>query len=48
MLFLMCVSGPAIGVSRCAFPDPARLVTTGQEFKFGGGGEEMIGAMQYK
>jgi len=46
ILFLMCVSGPAIGVRGCAFPDPAGLVPTGLEFKFEGGGEEVIGAIQ--
>jgi len=39
ILFLMFVSGPAIGVRGCAFPDPAGLVPTGPEFKLGGGGE---------
>jgi len=46
ILFLMCVSGPAIGVRGCAFPDAAGLLPTGPEFKFGGGGEEVIGAIQ--
>ena len=45
-LFLMCVSGPAIGVRGCAFPDPAGLAPTGPEFKFGGGGKEVIGGIQ--
>jgi len=46
ILLLMCVSGPAIGVRGFAFPDPARLVPTGPELKFEGGGEEVIGAIQ--
>ena len=46
ILFLMCVSGPAIGVRGCAFPDPAGLVPTGPDFKFGGGGEEVIGTIK--
>ena len=42
----MRVSGPSIGVRGCAFLDPAGLVPTGLEFEFGGGGEEVIGAIQ--
>jgi len=37
-----------MGVRGCSVPDPARLVPTGPEFKFGGGDEEVIGAIQYK
>ena len=48
ILFLMCVSGPAIGVRGCAFLDPAglRVVPNGPEFKFGEGGGEVIGAIE--
>jgi len=46
ILFLMCVSRPAIRVRGRAFLDPAGLVPSGPEFKFGGGGEEVMGAIQ--